>query len=263
MNNILEKIVKFKRKEVIYQAQNKSLAELEKSDYFDKPCISTKKFILDPYKKGIIAEFKRRSPSKGIINDKSKVAEVVQAYEKFGASCISILTDEEFFGGSISDLQTTKEIVNIPVLRKEFIVNEYQIYQTKAIGADLILLIAEVLTQKEIKQFARTAKKIGLEVLLELHSKDQLDKICEEVDIVGINNRDLKTFQVDLDQSIRISKKIPDQFVKIAESGISSTEDLIKLKTAGFDGFLIGENFMKEVSPAEAFENFTKQMSAF
>jgi indole-3-glycerol phosphate synthase len=262
MNNVLEKIIEYKRKEVVYQAQNKPLSELEKSEYFDKPCVSAKNFILDPSKNGIIAEFKRKSPSKGNINTKTKVVDVVKSYENHGSSCISILTDEEFFGGSISDLQNTKEIVSVPVLRKEFIVNEYQIYQTKAIGADVILLIAEVLTQQEIKQFTKTAKKIGLEVLLELHSQDQLNKICHEVDIVGINNRDLKTFQVDLNQSIRLLKRIPDQFVKIAESGISSIEDYKKLKSAGFDGFLIGEYFMKEENPALAFENFTNQILA-
>lgn len=260
MSDILEKIVEHKRREVIYQAQNFPLSELEKSDYFEKQTISTKKFILDASKTAIIAEFKRKSPSKGTINDKSKLAEVVMAYEKFGASCISVLTDEEFFGGSVSDLKTTKEIVSIPVLRKEFIVNEYQVYQTKAIGADLILLIAEVLTAQEIKQYAKTAKKLGLEVLLELHSENQLNKICEEIDIVGINNRDLKTFHVDLDQSIRLLKKIPPEFVKITESGISSIDDFMKLKNAGFDGFLIGENFMKDENPAEAFEQFASQI---
>ena len=260
MNDILDKIVEYKRKEVIYQAQYKPLSELEKSDYFEKPCLSTKSFLTDSTKTGIIAEFKRKSPSKGIINDKSKVADVVLAYEKFGASCISVLTDEEFFGGSISDLQITKEMVKIPVLRKEFIVNEYQVYQTKSIGADLILLIAEVLTKEEIKQFAKTAKKIGLEVLLEMHSEDQLQKICNEIDIIGINNRDLKSFQVDLNHSIRMLKRIPDGFLKIAESGISSVEDLNKLKNAGFEGFLIGENFMKDENPALAFERFTEQI---
>ncbi len=260
MINILEKIINHKKIELVKEIQKNPISILEESIYFKTNCVSAKKNILDSTKTGIIAEFKRISPLKGPINTQCTVEEVVADYEKFGASCISVLTDVDFFGGSISDLQIAKKSVDIPILRKEFIVDEYQIYQTKAIGADLILLIAEVLTKEEIEEFAKLAKSLGLEVLLEIHLEEHLNKICSNIDIVGINNRDLRTFKVDLDNSIKISKQIPNQFVKIAESGISSPTDLLKLKNAGFNGFLIGENFMKEENPGKAFEIFTSEI---
>ena len=257
--NILDTIIAKKKIEVSGRKQNKSISELEKGPFFKNETLSFKEFLLCKDKTGIIAEFKRRSPSKGIINDHSEVAEVTAGYTKFGASALSVLTDEEFFGGSLNDLlEATKN--EIPILRKEFIVDEYQVIESKAFGAEVILLIAACLTKKELKKFACVAKNIGLNVLIEVHNEQELDHICDEVDVVGINNRDLKTFKVDLNKSIELCKKIPAEIIKISESGIDDVNTIIRVKENGFSGFLIGESFMKAPDPVEAFENFVKEL---
>jgi indole-3-glycerol phosphate synthase len=214
---------------------------------------------LDDSKTGIIAEFKRKSPSKGIINDKADVIEVTEAYTKNGASCLSVLTDENFFGGTTADLKKAR-INNIPILRKDFIVDEYQVVEARAMGADVILLIAACLTPQRVKELATFAKSLQLEVLLEIHNEEELQHICAETEIVGVNNRDLKTFTVDINRSIQLSKKIPADKIKIAESGIHDIETIITFKNAGFRGFLIGENFMKQADPAKAFADFANQL---
>lgn len=258
---ILDEIVANKRNEVLARANRITVQELMEKPFYEEKCISAKAAILDPNKTGIITEFKRQSPSKGLINvAENTVEEVVLAYQKAGASVVSILTDYDFFGGDINDLRIAKELLDVPVLRKDFIVNEYQVYETKAIGADLILLIAECLTAEQVEKLAKVAQEVGLEVLLEMHSEAEIHKINPYIDLVGINNRDLKTFAVDLEKSKSLLKKLPTELVKIAESGISDPATVLELKEAGFQGFLIGENFMKTADPGAAFADFVKEL---
>lgn len=260
MKNILDQIVEQKRKEVQEKQQIQSIDDLKQSIHFLNPVKSAKASVLDDSKTGIIAEFKRKSPSKGFINPTISVEEVVKGYEKYGASVVSVLTDEDFFGGLITDLQEAKKHLSIPILRKDFIVDAYQVYETKAIGADLMLLIAECLTKEEVYGLAKLAKEIGLEVLLELHSEDQLEKVNEFIDLIGINNRNLRTFEVDIEKSKQILKQLPQELIKVAESGISDPEVVKELKAAGFQSFLIGENFMKHERPALAFQEFVNHI---
>ncbi len=259
MSTILDEIIAQKHKEINEKKQVQSIEDFKQSPHFNRTVISAKASILNKERTGIIAEFKRKSPSKGFINQGAKVKEVVLGYEKFGASVVSVLTDEQFFGGSLNDLKEARTILTIPVLRKDFIVDEYQVYETKAIGADLMLLIAECLTKEEVAHLAKTAKEIGLEVLLELHSEDQLEKVNEFIDLIGINNRNLKTFEVDLEKSKHILTKLPHDLIKVAESGISNPETVKELRNTGFQAFLIGENFMKAEHPTKAFEQFVKE----
>jgi len=254
--NILGEIVKNKKNELITQKLNCTIEELEQSEYFKIKCKSLKNSIISS-KSGIICEFKRRSPSKDIINNHSKLEDIVIGYEKAGASGISILTNDKYFDGSTNDIKKVSKIISTPILRKEFIVDEYQIIESKSIGADAILLIASVLSQKEIHDFSSVAKKIGLEVLLEVHSKEELEtSINDNIDIIGVNNRDLNNFNVDIKNSLNIIDQIPSGFVKISESGINSPDSIVELKKAGFDGFLIGEYFMKSDSPTELANEF-------
>lgn len=210
---------------------------------------------------GIIAEFKRASPSKGIINNLSLVQDVVKGYEAAGVSAISVLTDPSFFKGSLDDLSKAREAVSIPILRKEFVIDTYQIAEAKAYGADAILLIAAVLTTEEIKLFSAYAKELELSVLLEVHDAEELDRgIFETIDAIGVNNRNLKDFSVSIQHSLDLVNKIPDAFTKVSESGLSNPNTIKELKQAGFHGFLIGENFMKEKDPAKAIKDFAAQL---
>jgi indole-3-glycerol phosphate synthase len=257
--NILDKITAHKRKEVEETKKEVSVAELESRPQFKRQPLSLKQFLLDESRTGIIAEFKRRSPSKGVINGSATVEEVTGAYARHGASGISVLTDTEFFGGSLEDL-TAAGFNDVPLLRKDFMVDEFQIVEAKAYGASVILLIAACLTPSEVKRLAAVAKSMGLEVLLELHDATELDHICDEVDLVGVNNRNLKTFEVSLDASLELIKKIPASKIAVAESGINDVETIVSLKRAGFRGFLIGEHFMKQPDPAIAFAHFVTQL---
>jgi indole-3-glycerol phosphate synthase len=257
--NILDQIIEHKRSEVAGQKVAVSTAMLERADFFSREPLSLKQFILDKNRTGIIAEFKRRSPSKGMINANADVVEVTEAYSKHGASGLSVLTDKNFFGGSVEDLKAARANP-IPILRKDFMIDEYQVIEAKAIGADVILLIAACLTPQQVKQLALAAKKLRLEVLLEIHDESEVGHICDEVDLVGVNNRNLKTFVVDLDQSIRLAEKIGMGKLKIAESGINDLKNIVYLKRYGFDGFLIGEHFMKQDNPAVSFEKFVTEL---
>ncbi|MBW8684121.1 indole-3-glycerol phosphate synthase TrpC [Chitinophaga rhizophila] len=261
MKNILTEIVAHKRIEVAALKQQRSVEVLEQAAWFKRPTLSMAQFLQDPAKTGIIAEFKRRSPSKGVINGTATVQDVTTAYARCGASALSVLTDEKFFGGTSEDLQQARTLNHIPVLRKDFIVDEYQIIEAKAIGADVILLIAECLTKQEVAHLAQFAHNLGLEVLLEVHSGDQLEKVTDHIQSVGVNNRDLTTFNVDFNRSCELAPQIPAGKCKVAESGISNTDAIITLKQAGFQGFLIGENFMKQDSPARAFEQFVTELA--
>jgi len=257
--NILDTIIAKKKIEVAEKKSLESIASLERKNFFKKPVLSFRDFLLRDDKTGIIAEFKRRSPSKGIINDTATVTEVTGSYTRNGASAISVLTDGHFFGGSLSDLSAST-INQIPLLRKDFIIDEYQLIESKAYGADVILLIAACLTTLEVKKLAPFAKNIGLNVLLEIHNNEELAHICDEVDVVGVNNRDLKTFTVDINRSIQLSELIPADKIKISESGIDTIASIELLQSHGFKGFLMGEKFMREKEPGLAFERFANEL---
>ncbi|MFM9987191.1 indole-3-glycerol phosphate synthase TrpC [Flavobacterium sp.] len=258
--NILDKIIFAKRNEVALKKSIIPVSQLENSVLFGCRTISLSK-ILRNSNSGIIAEHKRRSPSKVEINYSFSVEEVVKGYQNAGICGISILTDGKYFGGSLDDLLLARASVSIPLLRKEFIIDEYQILEAKAHGADLILLIAAVLTREEIKNLSEFAQSLGLEVLLEVHNLEELQKsIMPTLDMIGVNNRNLKTFEVSLDFSKELASEIPDEFVKVSESGISSIEAINELKPYGYKGFLIGENFMKTDNPGKAASNFIKQL---
>ena len=257
---ILDQIIANKKREVALKKAFVSIQQLENSDLFNSKTNSLSKSIINsPF--GIIAEHKRRSPSKGTINHDLSVEEVVNGYENAGASGISVLTDSGYFGGSLEDLVLARASVKKSLLRKEFIIDEYQVLEAKANGADAILLIAAVLTRAEIKKLSEFAQSIELEVLLEVHNQEELEKaIMPSLDIIGVNNRNLKTFEVSLQTSTNLVTQIPNDFVKISESGLSSVADIKQLKSHGFQGFLIGENFMKTDNPGKSLEQFINQL---
>ncbi len=258
--NILDKIIADKRIEVDLKKSLIPVHYFERMPFYERKTISlTKK--LRGSDTGIIAEFKRRSPSKSIINDTSAVDDVAIGYEFAGVCGMSILTDEIYFGGTLDDLITARQSCKLPLLRKEFIIDEYQIYEAKAFGADTILLIAAILTKAEIKHFSELAKSLKLDVLLEVHNEDEIHgSIMPSLDMIGVNNRNLKSFEVNLDISKQLSSLIPDDFVKISESGISSVEAIKELQLFGFKGFLIGENFMKTEDAGESAKQFIKDL---
>ncbi|WP_420321879.1 indole-3-glycerol phosphate synthase TrpC [Flagellimonas sp.] len=258
--NILDKIVADKSKEVELRKSLIPVSQLEQSVLFERksPSLAT---ALRNSTSGIIAEHKRRSPSKSVINQSLNVQDVAQGYEAAGVSGMSVLTDGKYFGGSLDDLLLARAVTNIPLLRKEFIIDAYQILEAKAHGADVILLIAAILTQDEIKTLSETAKGLGLDVLLEVHNEEELHKsIMPSLDMLGVNNRNLKTFEVSLETSKSLSTQIPDDFVKVSESGISSIEAIKELKQYGYEGFLIGENFMKTDNPGEHAAEFINKL---
>ncbi|MBY0243865.1 MAG: indole-3-glycerol phosphate synthase TrpC, partial [Sphingobacteriaceae bacterium] len=246
---------------VNWAKQIKSIASLETCiPFLSKPLVF-RDFLLDPNRSGIIAEFKRQSPSKGIINDTASVIEVTKGYNLAGASALSVLTDTDFFGGKTEDLLQARTANDIPILRKDFIIDEYQILEAKAWGADIILLIAAILTPQQIVDFGKLAQSLGLNVLLEVHNLEELERsICPNVDAIGINNRNLATFTVDIETSFGLVDKIPSEFLKISESAIDNPETIKKLKSVGFNGFLIGENFMKTQNPALAMQDFVRMI---
>jgi len=261
MANILDQIVARKRVEVQAAKKKISYTQLEESEFFNRKPYSFREFLLDPSHSGIIAEFKRKSPSKGIINDQVKVKNVTKAYAEAGASALSVLTDRAFFMGKKSDLVVARRANQIPVLRKDFMIDEYQLIEAKAWGADIILLIAAILSPQEIKKMAALAKSLGLNVLLEVHNLEELERSLDpQIDAVGVNNRNLADFTVSVDTSFNLIKSIPAEFLRVSESAISNPETIIKLKEAGFNGFLIGENFMKEADPGQAMKTFVSQL---
>jgi len=259
--NILDKIIEYKKLEVAERKKTITIKVLESSDYFSRPNLSLKKHLLDESKSGIIAEHKRKSPSKGIINDKLTVEEIVKGYELAGASAVSVLTDTPSFGGTDQDLLQARAAINIPILRKDFIVDEFQIIEARSIGANIILLIAACLKPEEIKRLADFTKSLGMEVLLEIHNEEELIPNCfDSIDCIGVNNRNLKDFSVSVDLSKTLASKIPSQYLKISESGIDAPETIKDLKTYGYKGFLIGENFMKTTNPGAAMKEFVQKI---
>ncbi len=256
--NILDTIIESKKIEVAHRKLHTSVQQLQDEEAYLRVCFSMAESLLATGSTGVIAEFKRKSPSLGFIHQFADAEKVTQGYTKQGAAALSVLTDTDFFGGSTADLLAAR-INKIPILRKDFIIDTYQITEAKAMGADVILLIAACLSPNQVLDLAAFANGIGLEVLLELHDQDELKHICAETHLVGINNRNLKNFKVDIAASLAMSKLIPADKIKIAESGISNMEMVNLFKQEGYKGFLIGETFMKTNDPELAFKNFVQQ----
>lgn len=258
--NILDKIVQYKAQELEFVKKHAPLESLKNSPSIQRKTYSLKKSLLENQRSGIIAEFKTQSPSKGVIKAAPKdsseragfVQSIVKAYEEAQASALSVLTDGHFFAGFPEDLQAAREVVNIPILRKDFMIDPYQVWEAKAWGADIILLIAACLSTEKTLELAHLAQELGLEVLLEVHNQAELEgHLNQHIDLVGVNNRDLKTFQVSVQTSLNLAPQIPDEFVKISESGLGQTSDIARLWQAGFRGFLIGESLMKTENPGQ------------
>lgn len=260
MKDILSEIIANKRFEVDLQKQSISLEQLQNSLETTVKQRSLKE-ALKSSSSGIIAEFKRRSPSKGWINRKAQAEDIVPGYANAGASAVSILTDEKFFGGNLKDIKEARPLIDIPILRKDFIVDEYQLCQAKIIGADAVLLIAAALKKEELHALAAKAHELGLEVLLEIHSVEELKYINANMDVIGINNRNLGTFFTDVENSFRLAEQLPSDAVLVSESGISDPATVKRLQKAGFKGFLIGENFMKTDNPELALKSFIEVLS--
>ena len=259
--NILDKIIAHKKEEVAQLKKEVMIEKLVKSPSFQRTPISLKKSLVEVGSNGIIAEFKRQSPSFGTINKKASIVEVTQGYLEANVAAQSILTDTEYFGGNILDVMQARTVNDTkPILRKDFIVDGFQIVEAKSIGADAILLIAACLTKQELKNYGVLAEDLGLEVLYEVHSLEDLDKIVLDNKIIGINNRNLKTFEVDLEHSIELASQIPSSCIKVSESGISNPRIITGLKEYGFQGFLIGESFMKMSDPGYACQEFISQI---
>lgn len=260
---ILDEIIAQKRIEVDQRKAEIPVSVLEQLPDFRRICLSSRDAVQDLHSTGIIAEFKRKSPSKGIINDQADIVTTTQGYVKSGAAVLSILTDEPFFGGTPADLQAARQAnPGTPILRKDFVIDRYQLIEAKAWGADLVLLIAACLTPEEIAELSLQAHDLSLQVLLEVHDEEELDRsLTYNIDMVGVNNRDLKTFTTSIDTSLRLVEKIPDSFAKITESGLHNADTMLTLFRAGFDGFLIGEAFMKTDDPAQALANLVTQYS--
>jgi len=261
--NILQKILIHKRKEVEASKQVHSIADFGAKTLFNRTCTSLKEKIKQTQKTpfGIIAELKRKSPSKGWLHQNLNYDVTAKAYEKGRAAALSVLTDEEFFGGKLEYLQQVKSTVELPLLRKDFIVDEYQLYEAKAFGADIVLLIAAALTIEESKNLSSKAKQLGLEILLEVHNEKELNHINEHIDFVGVNNRNLTTFEVSLDNSLQLANKIPSDFIKVSESGITKAEEIKLLYDAGYQLFLIGEHFMRNENPGLACSNLIDEVN--
>lgn len=259
-HDILSKIVADKRKEVDLKKSLIPVSQLEGSVLFGRQTVSLADALCKS-KTGIIAEHKRRSPSKSVINQSLNVQEVAQGYENAGVCGMSVLTDGKYFGGSLDDLLLARAAFQMSLLRKEFIIDEYQILEARAYGADVILLIAAILNKEEIKNFSKLAKSLNLDVLLEVHNEEEVQKsIMPSLDMLGVNNRNLKTFEVSLEISKSLSKLIPDDFVKVSESGIGSIEAIKDLKSYGYQGFLVGENFMRTDDPGAAAGEFIEDL---
>ena len=258
---ILDKIIEAKKVEIAHQKQLVEMEVLQDVFDFYRECNSLKSSLIKPGSSGIIAEFKQRSPSKGDINLTAKVDEVTEAYVKAGAAGLSVLTEKNFFGGSQSNLVIAREHnPNIPILRKDFMVDAYQIVEAKAYGADVILLIAACLSKEQAAELTATAKELGLEVLMEIHNAEELEIVNDQVDIVGVNNRNLKTFELNIETSVELAKLIPKKYVKISESGLAGASEIHYLQKNGFSGFLIGETFMKTSNPGETCRRFIEEL---
>ncbi|MBT8261650.1 MAG: indole-3-glycerol phosphate synthase TrpC [Bacteroidia bacterium] len=257
---ILDKILSYKHQEVSAKKEALPVSLLEQSKYFNRP-VQSMSSALRKSDHGIIAEHKRRSPSKSVINDSVSLQKVVLGYEKAGVSAISVLTDTAYFGGSLDDLLLARQLVSKPLLRKEFIVDAYQIFEARAYGADAILLIASAMEETKLKELCGVAKELQMEVLLEVHNRNELERsLGVPADMMGVNNRNLKTFEVSTAVSKELAAFIPDNFVKVSESGLSSPEAVSELKEYGYQGYLMGEHFMKNDDPGKAVTQFIQKL---
>lgn len=257
---MLLEIMANRQRQVTHNKTSYPVELLEKSPYFDRQPVSLSQQITDPDKHGIIAEFKRRSPSKGFINKGADILEVTTGYVNMGASALSVLTEEVYFSGGDRDLILARTANECPILRKDFMVEEYQVIESRSLGADAVLLIAACLDSDTLRRLYRLARSLGMEVLFEVHEAVELDKIPGDDLIIGVNNRNLKTMKVDIQTSIDLAKLLPDSFVKVSESGLNTAHELRLLRAAGYDGFLIGEQFMKYANPALALKEFIEQL---
>lgn len=253
--NILDRILETKREEVIERKRNIVVRDLLTTPLAGRKCLSMCKALKNS-SSGIIAEFKRKSPSKGYIHENASVEKIIRGYASQGAAACSVLTDIHYFGGSLLDLVLARKITDLPLLRKDFIVDEYQIAEAMAYGADAILLIAAVLSVQQCAEYTEIAHMYGMEVLLEIHQENELNWVSAGADMIGVNNRNLTTFTTDIYTSFKLAQQIPACYLKVSESGIHSMETVKALRESGYCGFLIGEYFMKEEQPDQALKNF-------
>lgn len=259
--NILDTIVARKQQEVAERKNRVPLKVLEQRPLFSREVISIRQHLLDASRTGIIAEFKRKSPSRGVINGSAVVEEVTRGYCKAGASALSVLTDTYFFGGSDQDIESARRVNACPILRKDFILEEYQIVEARSLGADVILLIAAILEPGQTRALVEFAHGLGLEVLLEVHDEVELrTHLGAGMDLMGVNNRNLKTFELSVDTSRKLVELIPPSVLRVSESGIESPETIHELRGLGFNGFLIGQTFMQDADPARAAMEFMNQV---
>ncbi len=261
MPSILQRIVAHKRQEVAERRLALPLRELERSAHYDRQTVSLRDALTRTGSSGVIAEFKRKSPSQRDIHLAARPELVVPGYQGAGAAACSVLTDSEFFGGSPADLLTARAAATLPLLRKDFIVDPYQIDEARALGADAILLIASYLSAADIREYTTRAHALELEVLAEVHDREEVAKLCPDIDVVGVNNRNLKTFEIDLQQSLDLLPHLPAGAVKISESGIENVAAVRRLRGAGYQGFLIGTYFMREADPAAACAAFIERIN--
>ncbi len=259
---ILDTITEHKRMEVLKRKSRKPLQQLKSKPLFNRTPEDPKRFF-DPGRPCVITEFKRKSPSKGVLSEHTSPVAVVTSYKEGGASAASILTDRDFFGGSFRDLENVKTSVdNLPLLRKDFMIDPYQVYEAKAYGADIILLIAAILDKEAVREMAHLAVSLGLHVLLEVHDEQELDHWVPDISMVGVNNRDLRNFSVDLQRSVDLVSKLPGEVLKVSESGLNEPKEVLSLFKEGYDGFLMGERFMKTTDPGVAFREFMEHLNS-
>lgn len=259
--SLLDSILSDKRKETELRRGQAAVPVLEKQDHFNRECISLVGSLCSPEATGIIGEFKRRSPSRGALAEDADILEVAKGYQMAGASAISVLTDRKYFGGSTDDLRVVRDVVDIPVLRKDFLVEEYQVVEAKSAGADAILLIARLVTPLELLRLAQLSHRLGMEVLTEVHSEEELHPALDAgADLIGINNRDLETLTVDIRLCERLGPLVPYGTPCVAESGLNSANTIRRLRDFGFQGFLIGEYFMRDPDPAERCRELINQL---
>lgn len=261
MNTILNRIIEHKKSEVAQRKAATPAGKLELSPFFSRPAVSLRESLLSENASGIIAEFKRMSPSAGWINRGGDPVEITRGYVEAGASAVSVLTDREFFSGMRDDLMKAREVNDCPLLRKDFMIDPYQVIEAKALGADVILLIAAVLENTKIREMAKLARELGMEVLMEVHDAHELGFLNDWIDVVGVNNRDLKKMKTDVRASVGLAKMIPDGYLKISESGIDKPDTIKRLKGLGYQGFLIGEFFMRQEDPAMACKEFIDKIT--